>query len=90
MNAPLDRIIMYAYGLREYQLMGGPSWLRSDRFDIVAKYPEGWSRNASHVSLMVRDLLADRFKLKAHTETRANPTYSDLSCNQSAGRWKFL
>lgn len=67
-NATLRGIIAYAFGIKNSQLSGGPSWLDSDRFDIVAK-PEARSRPAQ-VPQMVQSLLADRFKLKFHRETK--------------------
>ena len=75
-NQSLDCIIMYAFGLREYQLSGGPGWIRSDRFDIVAKYPPGSPEQGPPVTLMLQTLLADRFKLTTHAETREGPTYA--------------
>src|SRR6187200_1801648 len=40
-NAPLRLIIRNAYRLQDFQIVGGPGWLTSDRFDIVAKAPDG-------------------------------------------------
>jgi uncharacterized protein (TIGR03435 family) len=67
-NATLRTIITFAFGVRGFQLSGGPSWLDSDRFDIVAK-PEAGS-NPAQLRQMVQSLLADRFKLKFHRETK--------------------
>jgi bla regulator protein blaR1 len=67
-NATLRTIITFAFGVRGFQMSGGPSWLDSDRFDIVAK-PEGRS-NPAQLRQMVQSLLADRFKLKFHRETK--------------------
>jgi uncharacterized protein (TIGR03435 family) len=77
-NMSLDRIIMYAWGLRDFQLTGGPGWVHSDRFDIVAKYPQGWStsQGPAQVPLMVRALLDERFRLTMHPETRQGPIYA--------------
>ena len=73
-NAPLERIILYAFGRRDYQLVGAPDWIRSERFDITAKYPANHS--PAQVPAMVRALLEDRFKLKTHAETREGPVYA--------------
>src|SRR5262245_4407234 len=67
-NVPLRMLITQAYRLSNYQMVGGPTWLDSDRFDIVAKAPEG--SRPDQTMLMLRGLLADRFKLKVHGETR--------------------
>ena len=40
-NVTLESMIRMAYRLQESQLVGGPAWIYSDRFDIVAKSPEG-------------------------------------------------
>jgi uncharacterized protein (TIGR03435 family) len=72
-NATLRTIIRNAYQLQAYGLIGGPSWLQTNRFDIVAKAPSDVP--AGQVRLMLRTLLADRFKLTMHTETRELPVY---------------
>lgn len=73
-NLPLRMIITQAYRLASYQLVGGPSWIDSERFDIVAKAPEG--SRPDQTPLMLRGLLAERFKLKVHGETRETQIYA--------------
>jgi bla regulator protein blaR1 len=73
-NAPLGALIRHAYGLQQFELAGGPKWLDSDRFDIAAK-AEGEPAPAQ-MRLMLRTLLADRFKLQLRSETRELPTYA--------------
>jgi uncharacterized protein (TIGR03435 family) len=73
-NAPLRSIILMAYQLRPYQLIGGPGWLDSDRFDVNARAPA--QAPASDLLLMLRTLLADRFALATHAETREHPIYA--------------
>jgi uncharacterized protein (TIGR03435 family) len=66
----LKSLIAAAYDVKEYQI-SGPDWLnKSDaqRFDIVAKMPEGASKDDA--PKMLRALLAERFNLKAHFETQ--------------------
>ena len=53
---------------------GGPSWVDTDRFDINAR-AEG-ARSPAEIARMLRTLLADRFKLVVHTETREMPVYT--------------
>jgi uncharacterized protein (TIGR03435 family) len=74
-NAPLSQIIMYAFGVRADQVVAPPPWTQSQRFDIVAKYPDGPRPTPQQVALMVKELLADRFKLQTHQETRELPLY---------------
>jgi uncharacterized protein (TIGR03435 family) len=59
--------IALAYRLKEYQI-SGPSWLAEARYDIVAKGPEGTQRD--QLPTMLRQLLEERFKLRAHHETK--------------------
>ena len=59
---------MMAYRVASYQLVGAPGWIDSERFDVVAKPPEG--SRPEQTMLMLRGLLAERFKLKVHAETR--------------------
>jgi uncharacterized protein (TIGR03435 family) len=72
-NANLQMLILTAYEVLPYQLIGGPSWMETDGFDIEAK-PDG-EANTAQVLLMLQSLLADRFKLTLHRETRQLPVY---------------
>ena len=73
-NIALRTIIMVAYRVASYQLVGAPGWIDTERFDIQAKPPEG-SRPEQTI-LMLRGLLAERFKLKVHGESRDTPIYA--------------
>jgi uncharacterized protein (TIGR03435 family) len=77
-NVPLRQVILNAYRLRPFQLIGGPDWIQSDRFDINAKAVDGLTTAQVQAAMpvMIRSLLADRFKLRAHTETREQPIYA--------------
>jgi uncharacterized protein (TIGR03435 family) len=61
-----------AFRVRGHQIIG-PEWLASQRFDIVAKLPEGASQ--ADVPEMLQALLTDRFQMKMHRETRDFPVY---------------
>ena len=71
-NMSLFSIIAMAYEIKDYQLEG-PPWLPSERFDIVAKAPVGTSEKL--LPAMMQTLLAERFKLETHTETKEFPVY---------------
>jgi uncharacterized protein (TIGR03435 family) len=71
-NVTLRELILNAYDLDDFQLSGGPAWIASDRFDIVATIPA----DATTVQPLLRTLLADRFKLTTHTEQRDGPAYA--------------
>jgi uncharacterized protein (TIGR03435 family) len=72
-NVPVRQLIVRAYGVQPYQVLGGPSWVGSDRFDVTAKAPEGTT--PEQANLMLQSLLADRFKLKVHKESRQSDVF---------------
>jgi len=89
-NQPLRRLIVFAYGLQPQQLTGGPDWLDTDRFDIVAQAEGSLSPTPpggppGPAQLMFQRLLAERFGLAAHTEAREMPVYA-LTLARSDGR----
>ncbi|MFZ0821142.1 MAG: TIGR03435 family protein [Candidatus Acidiferrales bacterium] len=63
----LQQLIMYAYKLKAYQVIG-PDWIKSSHWDIAATLPEG--ANKDQVPEMMQALLADRFKLEIHHDTK--------------------
>ena len=73
-NIPLRVLITNAYQLSFFQVVGGPDWIGTDRFDISAKAPDG--APPAQTRAMVRTLLKDRFKLVVHIETRDTPIYA--------------
>jgi uncharacterized protein (TIGR03435 family) len=84
-NITLKLLIRNAYQLQDFQITGGPGWIEKDRFDLVAKMPDGFQMPAGPpapgagpgpIQLMMRALLAERFKLTAHTETKDSPIYA--------------
>jgi uncharacterized protein (TIGR03435 family) len=82
-NATLRELVQIAYSRQPFekrQISGGPSWIDSDRFDIVAQAADrpGTSAEAfvKSMSEMVRTLLEDRFKLVVHEESRTLPIYA--------------
>jgi len=66
-NVSLWWCITYAYGIRSYQL-SGPDWLKTARYDIVAKGGDGTTRQ--QLPEMMQALLAERLKLTVHRETK--------------------
>src|SRR6516162_9345036 len=57
-------LVMSAYDVKDFQISGGPNWIDSERFDILAQAPD----DSDHRDLnpMLQALLADRFKLALH------------------------
>jgi uncharacterized protein (TIGR03435 family) len=66
--ATMVDLIAAAYGVEGEKVLGGPSWLDTDRFDIIAKAAEGAPQQA--VKSMLQTLLAERFKLVVHMDQR--------------------
>jgi len=73
-NATLGSIIRLAYGLRDFQTVGAPEWIDTVRFDIQARGPQGAVESDGPQRL--QSLLAERFALKVHRETRDLPIYA--------------
>ena len=73
-------LMMFAYGIQGFQLVGVPDWVATERFDITAKaaadVPPTPIGRTSPEALMLRSLLEDRFRLSAHRETRDLPIYA--------------
>jgi uncharacterized protein (TIGR03435 family) len=72
-NVTLKDVVRQAYKVQRYQITG-PDWIDTALFDIAAKIPNGASRD--QVPLMLQALLADRFKLALHRETKELPMYA--------------
>lgn len=79
-NVPLNYLLEQVYQLRDYQIVGDPQWMAviadgySARYYIDAKGDP--SASEAQVREMLKTLLADRFQLKAHRETRDLPVYA--------------
>jgi bla regulator protein BlaR1 len=74
-NNTLRNIVRNVWNLQEFQIVGGPDWINQDRWDIEARAPQG-QPTQQQMMLMMRSLLADRFKLAVHNETREIPVYA--------------
>lgn len=75
-NAPLSILVGFAYDVQRHQILGGPPWIDTDRFTIEARAPIPGPRQPSNrVRLMLQSLLAERFKLGVHRETRTEQVY---------------
>jgi uncharacterized protein (TIGR03435 family) len=82
-NVTLRQLVEYAYQRHPFdqrEVTGGPSWVDSDRFDVVAKAAAEHVFDADagtrHTWAMLRTLLADRFQLKAHEENKDRAVYA--------------
>jgi uncharacterized protein (TIGR03435 family) len=85
MNVPLRVIVSQAYSLpfNSLEWISGPKWIDSEKFDIEARAPQGVipaglpdkQRNDKSM-LMLRTILADRFRMTTHVDTKQGPVYS--------------
>jgi len=82
-NERLRDVILFAYGLYEFQLTGDPAWVSRDRFDITARADGPLSFDEKRARL--RRLLADRFALKVRTETRDQSVYALVKSGPGTG-----
>jgi uncharacterized protein (TIGR03435 family) len=73
-NAPLTMLIASFYRVPIFRVVGGPDWIRSERFDITAT--SGSRISIDEKRAMGRSLLEDRFKLRTHRETRDGRIYT--------------
>ncbi len=72
-NQTMTDIIRNVWGVNRLQIVGGPSWIGEDRFDIEAKASGKAGRD--ELVAMMKTMLADRFKLAVHQEMRPIPVY---------------
>jgi uncharacterized protein (TIGR03435 family) len=73
-RATMLDLIRTAYSLDDNsKVQGGPNWLDTDRFDVIAKAPASTTQDTA--KLMLQTLLGERFKLVLHTSTKPMPTY---------------
>lgn len=71
-NVPIVLLIRMAYGIDDYQLVGAPDWISSERYDIEAKMDGSESQEQG---LLLQEMLKDRFKLKVHGEAKEVSVY---------------
>ena len=65
-NTTLRDLITMAYGIHARQVLDGPAWIESERFDITAKPEHAGIPNLPQLATMVQKLLAERFGLVFH------------------------
>lgn len=72
--ATMVDLIRTAWGIDAEKVLGGPNWLENDTFDVIAKPPAGTTVDTAKP--MLQSLLADRFKLVVHNDTKSVPAYA--------------
>jgi bla regulator protein blaR1 len=74
-NIPAKILVAQAFGVRESQIVNAPGWMDSERYDIVAKANPDLS-GSGELKILLQSMLADRFRLSFHRETKEVPGYS--------------
>jgi uncharacterized protein (TIGR03435 family) len=72
-NVPVRFMIRFAYGVQDFQVSGGPSWMNTDNYDVDAKDPDDVP--FQQVRPLLQTMLEDRFKLVIHHETKDVPIF---------------
>lgn len=74
-NVTLKLLVEMAYNLKEFQVEG-PNWIDGEGYDLIATMPQGTTKEQA--AQMMQTLLAERFKLQFHRETRQLPQFALL------------
>jgi uncharacterized protein (TIGR03435 family) len=82
----LKRLMMTAYNVQGFRIVGGPGWVASRRWDLQAK--PNRAASPDQVRLMLRTLLEDRFQLQSHPEIRDIPVY-ELVVDREARKFQL-
>jgi uncharacterized protein (TIGR03435 family) len=85
-NVPVRLIFRLMYKLTEGQVSRGPAWFNTERYDIDARADHPYNLDDLHV--MFQNLLADRFKVQFHKETKELPAYA-LMVDKSGSKMKL-
>ena len=68
-------VIAVAYSTQAIRVLGGPNWLDTERYDFAAK-ADSADASTDQLRVMIQSMLADRFKLVVHRETKELPVYT--------------
>jgi uncharacterized protein (TIGR03435 family) len=88
-NVTLGMLINIAYKVQDFQVVGAPGWVNSDRYDIEAKASDAGAQGGTGIiqGAMLQSLLEDRFKLVVRRETKELPIY-ELTVAKSGSKLK--
>ncbi len=74
-NTTMMDLIKFAYGVQDKQVLEGPAWMQTDKFDIAAQPDIPGTPDRDQVRSMIQKLLADRFQLKFHRDSKELSAY---------------
>ncbi len=69
-------LVQFAFGVKDDEIVGGPGWLATEKYDVSAKADTTKELREEELRPLLQTLLADRFRLKVHRETRELIVYS--------------
>ena len=72
-NVTVRHLMWQAYGVQDFQIIGGPSWIGTERYDVIARAAN--DPTPERLRSMLRQMLVDRFRLEAEQTTRDLPVY---------------
>lgn len=85
-SATLKTLVRTAYAVLDSQISGGPAWFDTDKYDIEARTTAPEELTFDRIQPLLRNLLAERFRLRVHRETRQMPVYA-LSVDKGGVRF---
>ena len=74
-DAPVDVLVEWAYGVKNFRVTGAPGWFWTDHFDVHARADTAESPTMEVLQARLQAMLADRFQLKSHWETKDRHVY---------------
>jgi uncharacterized protein (TIGR03435 family) len=81
-NTTLADLMTFAYGVHTRQIVGGPSWMENDKFDVTGRPQAAGQPNDRQLRALIQSLLVERFKLAVHTDTRELPAFAIIVGNR--------
>jgi uncharacterized protein (TIGR03435 family) len=75
-NVSLRLLMSRAFGVAEFQIEGGPSWVDGDKYDVAAKADTPLEMSREELRPCLQALLAERCRLRTHRETKRGSVYS--------------
>ena len=75
-NATPLSLLLRAFGVSNFQIVGAPDWVATERYDVVATVPDGRVLNDQERRPFFEKMLAERWQLRYHRETRNLRVYS--------------
>lgn len=77
-------LLLRAFGVMSVQIVGAPGWLATERYDVVATVADGVVLTEQSRQPLLRQMLAERWRLRYHQESRTIPVYSLVASNEGS------